>query len=482
MHTPHLLFFTTLCLTGPASLFAQTFTDVLEHIAAAPETKRASLVDSFLVQAGPTPFLEQNTLAHFVYHGAASRVALAGDMTNWRPDIELIRIPGTHLWYHSAQYEPDARLDYRLVVDDTVWILDPSNPLQSVGGFGPNSELRMPRYRVPPFLLPDPILPQGTLMDTVITSRSLGDTRTIRVYLPPGFSSGRERFPVAFFHDGLEFITLASADRTLDQLIGRKRVLPLIGVFVPPRDRRSEFAGEKIHQYAAFITGELLPMIEKRFRTRRTPQHRATIGISNGGNVSLWLGFHIPRIFGKVGAMSTNIIPPLDSAFRTSPRKDLQMYLDVGTYDLSPLIPLVRGFIPVLLEKEYLHRYREYHEGHSWANWRAHLDGVLEFLFPGPESGTARVLSQWKGVQASLGRADTDPRVLELRWSTPEPAFTHIDIRDRSGAPRASLFKGYLTEGEHHLLLPTTELPAGTYRWVLRTGLFRQGGTFQTPP
>jgi len=61
---------------------------------------------------------------------------------------------------------------------------------------------------------------------------------------------------------------------------------------------------------------------------------------------------------------------------------DLQFYLDLGTYDIAQLILLVRSFIPILQAKGYSYEYIEYHEGHSWGNWRAHIDNALEMFFP----------------------------------------------------------------------------------------------------
>jgi enterochelin esterase family protein len=46
------------------------------------------------------------------------------------------------------------------------------------------------------------------------------------------------------------------------------------------------------------------------------------------------------------------------------------------------LIPLVRNFIPILSAKGYTYQYHEYHEGHSWGFWRAHIDDALEMFFP----------------------------------------------------------------------------------------------------
>ncbi len=50
----------------------------------------------------------------------------------------------------------------------------------------------------------------------------------------------------------------------------------------------------------------------------------------------------------------------------------------------------------------------EFHEGHSWGNWRAHIDDALSFLFP-PDSVTA--VEQAKQV----------PATFELQQNSPNP-------------------------------------------------------------
>jgi enterochelin esterase-like enzyme len=65
---------------------------------------------------------------------------------------------------------------------------------------------------------------------------------------------------------------------------------------------------------------------------------------------------------------------------------DVKLYLDLGTYDIPMLIPLVRDFIPILQAGGYTYRYQEYHEGHSWGSWRTHIDDALEMFFPAGQS------------------------------------------------------------------------------------------------
>ena len=60
----------------------------------------------------------------------------------------------------------------------------------------------------------------------------------------PAIQAATDRYPLILFHDGLEYITLARADRVLDYLIAHGRIHPVIAVFVPPVSRTSEYAGD----------------------------------------------------------------------------------------------------------------------------------------------------------------------------------------------------------------------------------------------
>lgn len=155
----------------------------------------------------------------------------------------------------------------------------------------------------------------------------------------------------------------------------------MIAVFVPPVNRTAEYRTSQLTQFCAFITQEIIPAIDAKYRTKKTPASRAVIGASDGGNVSLYLALNYASVFGNVAAQSSNIVSSISQGFQNGAKQNLKCYLDLGTYDIAQLIPLVRNFIPILQSRGYEYFYREYHEGHSWGNWRAHVDDALIFFF-----------------------------------------------------------------------------------------------------
>lgn len=371
-----------LCLIG-MTVLPQSFYRFIASMEPLPASLRQAKADSFMGATRTFPYIESDTLCHFIYKGPTTSVSVAGDFTGWQPGkITMLKISGTDFWYCTKYFEPDARLDYKFVVDTSNWITDPNNPNSCRSGFGSNSELRMPRYTDAPETIYDPATPPGRVRDTLFSSTILGNARTVKIYLPPGYGTSGKGYPVVVFNDGLEYITLASACIVLDNLIAKRQIRPVIAVFVPPVEREPEYAENKRDLFVSFICGELMPAIDANYHTSRNPRDRATFGISNGGNISLYLGMSRPECFGKIAAYSSNVIPQISGKFAKSDKMELEIYLDMGTYDIDVLIPMVDSFAGILERKGYSYKYYKWHEGHSWCSWKGHLGVALKQFFP----------------------------------------------------------------------------------------------------
>ena len=360
---------------------AQSFRDFLSRISSLNPSNRQAVADSFMRSGIQVPLTEQDTLVHFLYNAPALSVSMAGDATGWKPSGSFSRIEGTHFWYFTTVCERDARLDYKLVIDGKEWIPDPSNPAVCQGGFGPNSELRMPGNSPPPETTDTVSIPHGILKEIRIPGSRPENDRLVRIYLPIGYPSIRKTYPVILFHDGLDYLNTGQAGYILDYLIHTRLIVPVIAIFVPPVDRDPEYSGKLMDQFSGFITQELMPYIDKNYLTSRVPLQRAMIGASNGGNISLYIGLHHPDQFGLIAAQSSNVIPEIMDEIKARPRMNLTFYLDIGRYDIEVLIPRVKNLHQLLENKEYECLYFEWNEGHSWCTWREHLRHPLMFFF-----------------------------------------------------------------------------------------------------
>jgi enterochelin esterase-like enzyme len=413
------------------NVLAQGFDAFLARVNSAPVSLRPTIVDSFMAAVPSFPYNENDTTVHFIYRGVASSVTVPGDANNWNTvAFPMTNISGTDFWYYSSNFESDARLDYKFFTNGSNWILDPRNPNQVTGGFGPNSELKMPKYPEAPEIKYYPDIPHGTLSDTTFTSSILGNSRTVRVYTPPGYELSSDSFAVILFHDGLDWVTLGQANNVIDYLISKNLIPPIVAVFVPPVNRDAEYWSSQQSQFASFICNELMPFIDARYRTRRAPGSRAVLGISAGSVVSLYLGYNYPYVFGNVGALSGANQDNKDS-YQNGPVQPLRIYADVGTYEV-PYYSDMTSLRAILQMKGYTCQYNEWHEGHSWGNWRAHLDNALKFFFgvqpssPVVVTGTASVLTSTSATLNGSVNPSGSPTTVWFEWGA-DSTFSSFD-------------------------------------------------------
>ncbi len=450
------------------SLQAQTFQQFLLRMNGLPENARQSVADSFLSAVSTCPLVEYDTLVHFIYSGEAQSVGIAGDQTGWSPDINLQRISGTTFWYFTTHYEADARLDYKVVVNVNNWILDPRNPNTCTGGYGPNSELRMPQDPAPPEIVYHSEIAHGRIHDTTFYSSNLGNSRNIRIYLPPGYPETGKQYPLIVFHDGPDYLSLGAAANVLDYLISQGRIMPVIGIFVPPVNRDAEYAGAKIDLFTAFITEELLPDIDSRYHTSKEPDRRATLGASNGGNIALYIGIRHPEALGCIAAQSSNVIPAITSTLLNGPQLNLVFYLDIGEYDIPVLIPMVHQLDSVLTLRNYNHQMLEIHQGHSWGNWKEHLKIPLEQFFRIPDGINEN------GDQPGFRLEQNHPNPFRdktlIRFTAPPGSYATLTLSTAGGKMVETIFSGMIAQSGNLVSLYRGSYAAGNYLCTLSAG------------
>lgn len=156
----------------------------------------------------------------------------------------------------------------------------------------------------------------GIVVDTIasVTSRHLETPRMVRVYLPRGYSAGSNRYPVLYANDGQDMESVGLVG-SLDSLVEAGLIEPLIVVAVhATSDRFQEYGtagqpnaqglGSRAGAYEDFIVGELMPLVERRYRARSGPAHTAIMGWSLGGLSAFDVAWRRSDKFGSVGAFS----------------------------------------------------------------------------------------------------------------------------------------------------------------------------------
>ena len=366
----------------PILALPQSFTKFIETSSLLPQTKRQLVLDSFLKAQKAFPIIEVDSVVHFVYTGKAMSVSLAGDVSDWQPGVlNFTNIPNTQFWYRTDTVHPASRIDYKLVVDGSIWMADPRNPNNCAGGYGSNSELRMPNFRYPIESAECQGKACGIQIDTLIQSSFMGQPRRLVVLLPSSYKTTTKRYPSIYIHDGQDFLHYGQAQHILANLMAEGSMQEVIAVFVYPVERDAEYSGKLQEGFTNFMVSELVPWVDSNFHTLPQPHKRLVMGISNGGNISLWQAVTHPEVFGCVAAQSSNVEDNIIKAFKKKKLLPLRIYTDIGLYDLSVLKPKVTALNQVLVKKGYDYKHVVLPDGHSWCNWRSHWKDIFGHFF-----------------------------------------------------------------------------------------------------
>lgn len=180
-------------------------------------------------------------------------------------------------------------------------------------------------------------------------------------------------------------------------------------------------------KYESYLVQELIPDVDRRFRTIASRDGRAIAGLSMGGYGSLKFGLKYPEMFAFAasmsGALAASSWPPAEptpdwvrasierayGALGTATRRDNDIYrivreitpervaalpyfyLDCGTEDF--LISNSRDFSALLIEKKIPHEFRELPGTHSWPYWDMQVQAILKIaaqkLAPARDAKTA---------------------------------------------------------------------------------------------
>ncbi len=368
----------------------QNFHDLRERLASLAPDQREAAVEKFIAARGGSPVVENQTrLVFFAKDKDGQTPRIVGDFNAWAVtpqgyDVSIgapTRIEGTPWSFLESTSYTNARLEYVLFYDKEA-VPDPLNPRTVQAFAGPRSEVRMPFWVAQPEVDELGSAPQGELTAESVTSKFLGGPRRIWIYLPPGYAANATAlFPVVYVLDGSNYVEKMDVPRVLDHLIANKQVPPAIVVFAEPADRQEEYS--RSPRWRAFMANELVPMIDKRFRTFSAPDQRLILGSSLAAYGAVDLAVEYPSLFGLCAA----IAPPAQTAtlIANQPRAraavvSIKFFVLGGVYD--SMIDGARKLHTTLDEYSAPVSYLEVSEGHNTNTFRAHLDDALRALLP----------------------------------------------------------------------------------------------------
>jgi predicted alpha/beta superfamily hydrolase len=155
------------------------------------------------------------------------------------------------------------------------------------------------------------------LVDTAFYIPQLKRKRTIRIYLPDGYSASKLRYPVLYMHDGQNLFDKSTSfagewgvDEFLDSTKLKKCIV--VGIDNDGAKRMNEyniydnqrFGKGEGNGYADFIVKTLKPFIDKKYRTLEDKKNTSISGSSMGGLISFQTLLKYPAVFGSAGVYS----------------------------------------------------------------------------------------------------------------------------------------------------------------------------------
>lgn len=355
----------------------------------AADDKQAA-IDAFIDSQWSFPIVEDDGSVHFVYRGEATDVGIVGDMIGFRREDPMVRVKGTDLFFYSTRLEPDAAVSYGFIPDYGDPVPDPLNDRPGAGLFGEVSWFAMPAWQAPDYLGEAARDAQGSTEEFAWESAAQeGAARKATIYLPAGYGEEITRsYPSVYVHGGGNALDPGQWKNSLDHLIARGTIEPLIAVFIHGDEENPQ--NDRGPAYGTMIVDELVPAIDERYRAVRDRASRASVGSGRSANNALMVGLSNTATFGRLAAQSATVgrqqVLPMLEAEGAQPI--LSLYLDWGTYHLrSPheawdLAEENRLLWQALREAGHRPAGGELPEGYGWGSWSGHTDELLAALFP----------------------------------------------------------------------------------------------------
>lgn len=333
-----------------------------------------------------------------IYAPKATEVTVGGDFTSGGKPLSLTKNDQGVWSVVIGPLTPDY-YTYTLMVDG-VRTIDPKNPVIKQGISSLENVMAVPGAETA--FEENRAVPHGEVREVWYQSNTLGMMRRMRVYTPPGYEKGATKYPVFYLlHGGGDddsgWNTVGRAGFILDNLIAAGKAKPMIVVMpngsmpMPPStgmpnpqamsNMRALFADEFLK--------EIMPMVEKTYRTLPNAENRALAGLSMGGFQTLDVTLTRPELFNYVGVFSSGFFGPSIDEAETKYAKALSdpnfnkgkklFWIGIGKDDF--VMDANKKTLALLDKHQIKYQYKETAGGHTWINWRQYLNEYVPMLF-----------------------------------------------------------------------------------------------------
>ncbi len=261
-----------------------------------------------------------------------------------------------------------------------------------------------PAFSLPPagFDVKREGIPHGRIEMIEYESKTVGTTRKMNVYTPPGYTK-EKKYPVLYLLHGIggnewEWQHFATPDVLLDNLIADGKAVPMIIVMPNGRAQKNDHpTGDMFAAAPSFavferdLLDDVIPAIESRYGVQADREHRALAGLSMGGGQTLNFGLTHLDTFAWLGGFSSapNTKKPEELLPRPEAAKQLKLlWLSCGNKD--GLINISQGMHTFLKEHGVPHVWHVDGNGHDPTHWRNALYYFAQKIFqPSPVADAA---------------------------------------------------------------------------------------------
>lgn len=178
---------------------------------------------------------------------------------------------------------------------------------------------------------------EGTLVieefdsPAVATNRvGISSLRRVFVYLPPGYANTIRSYPTLYWIPGWQTPASQEYIPHLNAAIASRRIPPAIVVHLDVSEGVIMMNSTVFGHWADFLTEELVPYIDGKYRTVAHERGRALMGHSSGGYAALLLPLKYPGVWNAVGLNDASVWAGCPAA------APYNMPTDFGEYDALP--------------------------------------------------------------------------------------------------------------------------------------------------
>ncbi len=235
---------------------------------------------------------------------------------------------------------------------------------------------------------------RGKIETIEYDSKTVGITRKMLVYTPPGYSN-ENKYPVLYLLHGIGDIETAwsrkgNAGIILDNLYADEKIVPMIVVMPNGRADKDMTPrtpwGEQFPAFEAFeqdLLNDIIPYIEANYSVKSSQEHRALAGLSMGGGQTFNIGLKHLDTFAWLGAFSaapnTKPVEELIPNPKAITKRLELLWISCG--DQDGLINISQNVHTYLEKHNVPHIWHIDSGGHTWPVWKNDLYILAQKLF-----------------------------------------------------------------------------------------------------